>query len=222
MNHPTPQRGSQKVHHLVEHIRSRDFWLETAELLELGVMAVLEEVLGIEVVLTPRERSMVEEELMKLAEANEIREGQIKYRELFPADKGEEIFRSHYKRANEHRDSTTSYVLPFSYPVDENLRQVKRSPSRASFSLPQKKPAAGSEVNEMRNKLEKQALDILKKSPSGNDIIREQIRKESQEEEENWDGPPDICDQAYEAYRDEYGLEAVRRVGMAKGPEVET
>ena len=129
-------QASLRVHRLVEYIKSVEFALETDEVAECGASGVLKNHFGIEIQLSPDELALLHEELMRLAELNEMREAQVKLQELFPEDSGVMLVRQNSKCGKER---STTYQLPFSYPVDENLRIV--APSGASFPiLAKKKP----------------------------------------------------------------------------------
>jgi len=132
MRHP---QTSLKLHRLVEYIKSAGFDLETDEVAEKGAAGVLSDHLGLGIRLTPDELALIEEELMGLAEANEIREAQVKRRELFPEDTGVMFVRQ--KSAGQNERATT-YPVFFSYPVDENLKTI--APAGASFFFSQNSP----------------------------------------------------------------------------------
>ena len=130
----SPSIPSFRVHRIVEYIKAYGLWLETDEVEELGVLAVLHRHFGIRMVLSQEEQAMIMDELLKLAEQNEISEAMVKLNELNPEDRGTELVRQH----NLNQDSFTSYPVLYSYPVDENLRAVTRPGS--SFSWAEKKP----------------------------------------------------------------------------------
>ena len=106
---------SFKVHYLVEHMKSRGFLLEADEVAELGPERVMAEHFDLEATLTPGEAEMLQAEMLKLARMNEMREAQQKMQELFPVDEGIMHFR---QASQEHGQRSTTYSLPFSYPVD--------------------------------------------------------------------------------------------------------
>ena len=130
----SPSIPSFRAHRIVEYIKEYGLWLETDEVEELGPLEVLYKHFGIRMVLSLEEQAMIMEELLQLAEQNEIREAMVKLYELKPEDRGTELVRQH----NQNQDSFTSYPVQYSYPVDENLRAVNRPGS--SFSCAEKKP----------------------------------------------------------------------------------
>lgn len=136
---------SLRVHRIVEYIKRVGFWLETDETMELGAKGILQEFYDLEPCLSQSEWDVLEAELLTLAEENEIREAQRKQREREPLDSGVMIFR---QAGSDDSCAITSHALPYSYPVDENLRQIwpRKGPS---FSLLEKKSLAGTgtEVN---------------------------------------------------------------------------
>lgn len=126
-----------RVHLLVRCIKQKGFWLETQELEEMGVIKTVQELYGLEPCLSQEEWELLEAELLTLAECNEMREAQVKHRELEPEDSGVMLIH----QVSEGRDSVTSYPLPYSHPVDENLRQVRtiRKPRPASLKKQRQK-----------------------------------------------------------------------------------
>lgn len=114
--------SSLRVHHIVEYIKLVGLPLETHEVEDLGAVAVLSECMGINMQLSPDEHTLLQEELIKLAEQNEICEAQAKLKELFPEDCGEMLVR---QVSSDSAQSATTYSLPFAYPVDSNLRALR-------------------------------------------------------------------------------------------------
>lgn len=142
MSAPSP---SLRVHRIVEYIKSVGFWMETDEVEWLGAQEILRVFYELELSLTPEEWDLLEAELLTLAEENEIREAERKRREREPEDSGVMLFR---QAGSDETCALTSHALPYSYPVDENLRQI-RPRKGPSFSLLEKKSLAGTgtEVN---------------------------------------------------------------------------
>ena len=128
--------SSFRVHRIVEHIKQLGFDFETDELLEMGLQHILQSYYDLFTKLTEDEFLLLLDELYLLAEANEIREAQVKLKEILPEDRGTEIFR---QRTDKRYEKATTYPLPYSYPVSEVLRDIKPI-DRSSSRKPKKKP----------------------------------------------------------------------------------
>lgn len=76
---------SFKVHRIVEYLKSTGFDLETDEVREMELADILEGY-DIFVSLPPEEQQLLRDELLMLAEKNEIREGLQKTRETMGVD----------------------------------------------------------------------------------------------------------------------------------------
>ena len=137
--------SSLKVHRLVNYLRSAGFWLETDEVEQMGPQAILKDVYGQEETLTVDEQKMLKQEMLKLAEENEIREARYKMREALPHDKGDMFFKSE-----------STYKMPFEYPVDQNLKSL--SLSVLSFAERKESPSRGN----LGGETEWQELEWLK------------------------------------------------------------
>ena len=109
---------SFRVQKIVEYIKNVGFLLETDEVKDLGVQVVLREEYGICVPLTKEEASLLQQEMLALAEWNEIREAGLKLWEIHPIDSGVIHCR---QTAHFGFQRVTSYPVHYSYPVDQNL-----------------------------------------------------------------------------------------------------
>ncbi|MFC1489104.1 hypothetical protein ACFL6B_04570 [Thermodesulfobacteriota bacterium] len=116
--------SSYRVHRIVEYIKSMGFIFETDELLETGLKNILNDNYNIFQELTDDEFLFVMDELLPLAENNEIKEALVKLKEVLPEDTGDEILNQHLEKGYE---KATSYLVHYSYPVDKNLREIKIS-----------------------------------------------------------------------------------------------
>lgn len=116
-----PSFSSYKVHKIVEHIKSTGFDLETDELEEQELHELLQDSYGIYTQLSELEGVSLRHELQALASLNEMREAQIKGREIFPEDTGVEYVRS---PPREELDSGCTWPVFYRYPVDEALKLV--------------------------------------------------------------------------------------------------
>ena len=130
---------SFKIHCLVEYMKSRGFPLESDEVAELGPELVMAEYFDLEMALSPGEADLLQAEMMELARQTEMREAQRKVHELFPEDCGEVHFR---QASHERGQRATTYSLPFSYPVDANLRGL----GPGAFLPAYEKEAPGGEI----------------------------------------------------------------------------
>ena len=219
MSHPTP---SLKVHCLVEYMKSAGFWLETDEVRDMGPGPILEKLYGIEVIMTADESGLLQEEMLILAEANEIREAGRKMNEIMPEDKGDVFFRQGSK---DPKERATCYTMPYSYPVDQNLRGI--NPFRTSFPSRKEAPPGGKNTTEvslmklkqqLKTKEEEQMDAAFKKwreeeeeKERLRDWVREiqlkeepdLIQKTVEQEDDHCDGPWDLADQYYESWRDQ-------------------
>lgn len=138
--------SSLRVHRLVQHIKSQGFWLETDEVEELGPLGVLESCYDLRIAgLSQAELDLLREEMLSLAEENEIREGMVKYREVAPTVAGFEICHQ-VSRYPDGRAAVASYPVEFSYPIQPCLKGI-RPRGGASFSVQEKKPLAKQGTN---------------------------------------------------------------------------
>ena len=117
----TPSFQSCRVHKLVEFIKSAGFGLETDELDEQDLQKLLQEDYDIYIQLTSSEEESLRRELHVLASFNEMREAQIKGRELFPEDKGVEFVRTPSK---DGLCSDDAWPVFYCYPLDDTLKLV--------------------------------------------------------------------------------------------------
>lgn len=113
--------SSYKVHRIVEYIKSIGFDLDTDELEEQDLHELLQDGYGIYTQLSELEGVSLQRELQLLASLNEMREAQVKGRELFPEDTGTEYVRS---PSREELDSGGAWPVFYHYPVDEALKLV--------------------------------------------------------------------------------------------------
>jgi hypothetical protein len=118
-------QSSFKIHCLAEYMKSRGFPLESDEVTELGPELVMAEYFDINVALSAEEADLLQKEMLELARQNEIMEAQQKMYELFPEDCGVVHF---HQASHEPGERGTTYSLPFSYPVDPNLRSLPSRP----------------------------------------------------------------------------------------------
>ena len=119
------------VHSVVEYLKRSDFDLESDEVLDAGLMNILA---GFDIILelSRSEYYQILDELLVLAEQNEIKEALIKTNEIMPTDTGVIYFREHQ---DNYQEKATAYSVPYSYPVDKNLRDVgRRKPSCVHLS----------------------------------------------------------------------------------------
>ena len=114
---------STKVRQLVGYIESVGFHLETDELLDRGILDVLTKEYEINSPLTFEELKQIEDELLSMAKWNEIREARYQLWVAQPEDRGTMIFR---QGSQGGMDNVSSYPMPYSYPVDENLLSIRR------------------------------------------------------------------------------------------------
>jgi len=140
-----PSSTSFIAHMTMEYIKSLGFWLETDEVEDMGAVAIVQDIYGLQPCLSRQEWAGLESELFALAEANEIREAEVKRREREIEERGTFFFR---QASDGVEETMTVYPMEYSYPVDENLRQTRSQPG-PSFSPMQKKPLQrlGHEVN---------------------------------------------------------------------------
>ena len=117
----TPSTTSLKVHKIVEFIKSFGFDLETDDLEEYEIQELLQDLYGIHVALTGSEEDLLRQELHTLANLNEMREAQVKGRELFPEDHGTVCVRGISRDSLYSGDSWPVY---FHYPVDRVLKEI--------------------------------------------------------------------------------------------------
>ncbi len=115
--------SSLKVHRIVEYIKSIGFVFETDELLTKGVQGILRDHYGVHTQLSEQEHLLLMDELYLLAQQSEMREAQVKAREVLPEDSGTVILRQPPEKGYE---KATSYVVPYSYPVEGALRELRR------------------------------------------------------------------------------------------------
>lgn len=129
-----PSFSSYKVHKIVEHIKSTGFDLETDELEEQDLQELLQDGYGIYTQLSELEGMSLQHELQLLASLNEMREAQVKGRELFPEDTGVEYVRSPQR---ERLDSGCAWPVFYHYPVDDALKLVplRRPKSKINTAL---------------------------------------------------------------------------------------
>ena len=110
------------VHVIVEHLKRSNFNLESDEVLEMGIYKILAGY-NIFLSLSKPEYYLLLNELLILAEKNEIAEAMVKRGEIMPEDSGVMHFR---QEPTDPEESSTYYPLPFSYPVDRTMEQIKR------------------------------------------------------------------------------------------------
>jgi len=117
------------VHLVVEYLIRSDFDLESDEILDIGVEKILA---GYDIFLelSKPEYYLLLDELLVLGEQNEINEAMVKTIETMPEDSGVVYFRD---EANEEK--ATVYSIPYSYPVDRNLRGIGRGGNKAPLLL---------------------------------------------------------------------------------------
>ena len=127
-----------RIHRIVEYIRSIGTPFTLDELEDLGVVGLLLEVFGIVVGLPPYEVALLEQDLHDLAETYEFRESMRKKRELFPEDRGRMLFREPARRYGERG---ACYPVPYSYPVDKNMRSIRPGKQAGLFNLSKRAPA---------------------------------------------------------------------------------
>lgn len=107
----------------VQYIKGKGFHLERDEVLGMGIQEILK-LYGFDPNrMEPRCRGLILDALLPLAEANEIREGLVKDRELRPVDSGYELVR---QDADEGWESASSYSVFYSYPVEGALKDIPR------------------------------------------------------------------------------------------------
>lgn len=117
----TPSFPSCRVHKIVEYVKSVGFDLETDELEEQNLQELLQDGYDICTHLSDVEEQSLRRELHVLASINEMREAQVKARELFPEDQGIEFVRG---LPQEELVSGDAWPVFYSYPVDEALKLV--------------------------------------------------------------------------------------------------
>lgn len=81
----TPSISSYRVHMIVEYLKCTGFDYETHEILDTGIGDILQRY-DLFVSLSLQEEELLQDELMLLAEQNEIRESLIKTREYLGLD----------------------------------------------------------------------------------------------------------------------------------------
>ena len=79
---------SFRVQKIIEYIKNVGCLLETNEVKNLGVQVVLQEEYGICAPLTKEEASLLQQEMLTLAEWNKIREAGLKLWEIHTIDSG--------------------------------------------------------------------------------------------------------------------------------------
>ena len=125
--------SSLRVHMIVEYLKSTGFHLETDEVHDAGVKEILEEQFDIHQKWSEMEIDLLTDELLHLAEQNEIREAQMKMAEVFPQDTGVMKFR---QEAHNPGERATGYLIPFAYPADKNLRNLGPGPNPEDLNSP--------------------------------------------------------------------------------------
>ena len=110
------------VHLIVDYLKRSNFDLESDEVLEMGIKNILANY-NIFLSLSESEYYLLLDELLVLAEQNEIKEAMVKAIETMPEDSGIVYFR---QGSNDTEEATATYTLPYSYPVDKNLREIGR------------------------------------------------------------------------------------------------
>jgi len=140
--------ASFKVHRVVEYLKVVGFDFETDEVEDLGPQEILCAHYGLQLEFSGIEVAMLREEMLQLAEENELREALHQTHQLMPEDSGVELFRGRDKDGS----VGASYTVPYSYPVDRRLREIWAGP-RGFFSLGGKEaPENGAlEVDEYGN-----------------------------------------------------------------------
>ena len=123
----SPRKPSRDVHMIVEFVKSRGFDFETDEVMDMDLGMMLSHEYSLRQPLSVDEYELLREELLILAEKNEIREAIRKTRELYPEDSGVMVVREPSRKPGE---SATAYTMPYFYPVEGALRYV---PRRAGF-----------------------------------------------------------------------------------------
>ena len=122
--------SSTLVHKLVVYIKSAGFDLETDELRQIGCNRLLREEYGILLEIPRRDIKLLEQELLVMAEANEVRESVIKTSETNPVDMGVMVFYTPHKQTLQQ---ATQYPMIYSYPVDKNIAAIR--PQRAVIRI---------------------------------------------------------------------------------------
>ena len=112
---------SYKVLRIFEFIKRAGFDYETDEIFEIGLQKILSSRYGIFVSLSDDEYIMLQDELMYLAEQNEIDEGQVKAKEIHPIESGKEFVRHNSKDVHE---KVSVYPVFYSYPVNVALKGI--------------------------------------------------------------------------------------------------
>ena len=115
---------SYKVHNVVEYIKSTgDFLCDIDELNEREIQDILQKDFEIYLTLTDIEKQQLKDELRAMALQNELKEAKYLYDKLQTHDEGIEKLISNSKDVF---SNNTAYLVYYSYPVDENLRQIPR------------------------------------------------------------------------------------------------
>lgn len=115
---------SQRIHHIVEYIKSSgNFLCDVEELEERRIQDILHEDFDIYMTFTDEEIQQLKDELYAMALENEVREAINLYNKLKPYDEGEELLHSNPK---DIYDKRTTYKVYYSYPVDENLLKISK------------------------------------------------------------------------------------------------
>ena len=147
---------SQRVHNIVEYIKSTDnFLCDADELEERGIQNILQEDFDIYETFTKEELEELKDDFQVMALENEVREANHLFSMLNPYDEGEDLLQSEPENIYGKR---TIYKVLYSYPVDENIRKLLK----ISYPL---KPATQSEMKYLAtcNKLVTEQVKTEKK-----------------------------------------------------------
>ena len=122
MTTATLSKPSWRIHNIVEYIKcTGDFLCDLEELEERGVQEILQEDFNIYQALKSEELEDLRNEFHAMALENEIKEAKHLLNKLKPYDEGYDLVHSGSKDAH---GRSTSYTVYYSYPVDENLRDL--------------------------------------------------------------------------------------------------
>ena len=149
---------SWRIHNIVEYIKhTGDFLCDLRELEERGIQEILQEDFNIYQALKRDELEELKDEFYAMALENEMREAKHLFNKNKPYDKGHDLVHSEPRDIYGRR---TIYNVYYSYPVDENLREL----SRIKYPL---KPATQREMKKITS------LNKLVTVKCGQDISQE-------------------------------------------------
>ena len=119
----TPPLVSLKLHRLIQYLKRTQLKFTADDLTDLGVELTLRAYQGIELDLAPHEIEILEKEVLKLAEKEDIREAVRMYHRSHPEDRGVTGFR---QASTEMYGQASVWPVPYSYPVDDSLKSVRK------------------------------------------------------------------------------------------------